>query len=114
MGIYRGEAGRPKHPIHFVPMFLQATACGTAWDSLPVLDMATTKTPEVTCQACKSVLAGSFRVVRTVTAASRPITLATGPISRELAMVRFSQMAGWGMDRVRVVREQDYRTGVYR
>ncbi|GIE46397.1 hypothetical protein [Actinoplanes lobatus] len=51
-----------------------------------------------------------FRVVRTLP--SGPVILATGPIPRDVAMARFREMAiEWRMDRVRVVREQDYQAG---
>ncbi|GIE75756.1 hypothetical protein Aph02nite_17060 [Actinoplanes philippinensis] len=109
MGLHRGEAARTPAPIHHVPEFRQPTACGIAWPDLPFLDLATTDRLEVTCDACKTRLAGGFRVLRTLPSPAGPITIASESIDRETAMARFDEMVGWGMDRVRVVREQDYQ-----
>lgn len=49
-----------------------------------------------------------FRVVRTVGTQ----TLASKPIPHDVAMDRFEAMAiTWRMDRVRVLREQDFQAG---
>jgi hypothetical protein len=51
-----------------------------------------------------------FRVLRTLTGPAGDTLLASNPIPRDEALARFEDMAiVWRMDRVRVVREQDYR-----
>ena len=51
-----------------------------------------------------------FRVLRTLTSRHGDVLLASDPIPRDKAMARFEDLAiVWRMDRVRVVREQDYR-----
>jgi hypothetical protein len=109
MGLYRGDDARPQRPIHHVAEAGAPTGCDIRWQDLPFLDMATPHASEVTCPACRVVLFGRYRVVRTLTTLDGPVTIATGPISRQVAMARWQEMVGWGMDRVRVLREEDYQ-----
>jgi hypothetical protein len=55
--------------------------------------------------------AGLFRVLRTLDTSDGPMVLASDPVDRETAMARFDELVSWRMDRVRVVREQDYQSG---
>jgi len=51
-----------------------------------------------------------FRVVRTRPGTDGVMrTIASEPTAREIAMGRFEDCVTLGMDRVRVIREQDYR-----
>lgn len=53
-----------------------------------------------------------FRVVRTLGRADGPV-IASQPISREVAMDRFNEMVRWRMDRVRVIRDQDFKPALF-
>lgn len=55
-----------------------------------------------------------FRVVRTLTTTEGQTVTASDPIPRDVAMRRFDEMAvAWRMDRVRVVRECDYKPALF-
>lgn len=52
-----------------------------------------------------------YRVVRTLTSVHGDQTLASDPISRDVAIARFNKMVAWRLDKVRVLREQDFQAG---